>query len=91
MAGWRYRFFCLDRVFARANLRVRWIETKTKLAAHAIEGEVLLKYLRRHSELPPLNYKFNWSTFGNKEYACIDDYDAEVLIAAQRAKQTGVL
>lgn len=90
MAGWRYCFFCLDRVFTRAKLQVRWIETQTKQAAHAIEGEVLLAYLRNHCELPPLNYKFNWSSFGDKEYGCIDDYDAEVLAAARKAKQTAV-
>ena len=86
MAGWRFCFFCLDRYFPRDNLRVRWIEAKTKEAAHAVEGQVLLTYLRRHCELPPLNYKFNWSSFGGKQYGCVDDYDAEVEAAARAAK-----
>lgn len=90
MAGWRYCFFCLDRHFKRSRLRVRWIDADAKVAAHAIEGQVLLTYLRNHSELPPLNYKFNWSSFGDREYGCIDDYDAEVEAKARKAKKAAL-
>jgi len=90
MAGWRYCFFCLDRHFKRANLRVRWIGTNNKQEGHAIEGQVLLTYLRNHTELPPLNYKFNWSSFGGKQYGCLDDYDAEIEAAARKAKRDAI-
>src|SRR5688572_16952707 len=73
MAGWRYCFFCFERHFPRDTLKVRWVETPTKAAAYASEGRLLLTYLRNHCELPPLNYKFNWDTFGDVAYGDIDE------------------
>jgi hypothetical protein len=87
MAGWRYYFFGFDRHFVPSSLRVRWIVTDTKAQAYAIEGQTLLTYLRNHFELPPLNYKFNWSSFGDQQYACIGDYDRQAQTAARRAKR----
>jgi hypothetical protein len=63
MAGWRYAFFGFDRYYPLRDLYVRWIATSSKETAYEEEGRLLLQYLRRHSELPPLNYKFNWSQF----------------------------
>ena len=63
MAGWRFAFFRFERQFPHAGLRVRWRATASKQEAYAAEGQVLLGYLRRHCELPPLNYKFNWQMF----------------------------
>jgi len=60
MAGWRYAYFHLEQHFPLSCLLVRWIETKTKEEAQRMEGRVLLKYLQRHAELPPLNYSFSW-------------------------------
>jgi len=63
MAGWRYRFFRFDRPFAFSDLRIRWTECSSKAHAREIEGRTMLTCLTRHSELPPLNYAFNWSPF----------------------------
>src|SRR5262249_24094478 len=62
-AGWRFTFFDFARHFPVASLRVRWCPTKDKDAAVRLEGQILLAYLRRHCELPPLNYQFNWTPF----------------------------
>src|SRR6266567_6985836 len=62
MAGWRYTYFGLGKPFAPETLRVRWIETPTKPAAYRAEGRALRQYIADHFELPPLNYKFNWSS-----------------------------
>jgi hypothetical protein len=63
MAGWRFAFFWFEQQFPLSTLRVRWRATANKQEAYAAEGQVLLNYLRRHCELPPLNYKFNWHMF----------------------------
>jgi hypothetical protein len=63
MAGWRFAFFHFGRQFPLSELRVRWRVTASKEEAYAAEGQVLLGYLRRHCELPPLNYNFNWQMF----------------------------
>jgi len=62
-AGWRFAFFGFDKHFPVPSLRVRWIGTGTKAEAVRVEGQVMLAYLRRHCELPPLNYQFNWAPF----------------------------
>lgn len=64
MAGWRFAFFRFERHFPVESLRVRWVTTVTKEAAYALEGRILLEYIKAHCELPPLNYKFNWHEFG---------------------------
>jgi hypothetical protein len=53
---------------------MRWVQTKSKREAHAYEGRVMLTYMLRHGELPPLNYKFNWSAFGEKAWLTIDQF-----------------
>ncbi|HZY90386.1 MAG TPA: hypothetical protein VFE78_36530 [Gemmataceae bacterium] len=72
MAGWRYAFFHFDRQFPFASLRVRWRAAATKQEAYAAEGQVLLGYLRRYCELPPLNYKFNWQVFEEHGWDILD-------------------
>jgi len=63
MAAWRYNHFHLERHLPLASLRVRWVVTKDKPAAYRAECKMLNRYLHRHCELPPLNYKFNWDMF----------------------------
>lgn len=63
MAGWRFAFFRFAKHFPFASLRIRWNVTPTKEEAYDLEGRMLLAYLSRHLELPPLNYQFNWSPF----------------------------
>jgi hypothetical protein len=72
MAGWRFAFFRFERQFPLAELRVRWRATATKQEAYRAEGQVLLGYLRRHCELPPLNYKFNWKMFEEYGWDILD-------------------
>lgn len=61
MAGFRYRRFGYQSVFPLETLWVCWREVEDKDAAYALEGALLGEYLAQHFELPPLNYKFNWS------------------------------
>lgn len=73
MAGWRFAFFRFERHFPHESLRIRWIPTDTKAAAENYEGRIMLTYLMRHSELPPLNYKFNWKPFEQLGWNLFDD------------------
>ncbi|QSQ14193.1 hypothetical protein [Myxococcus landrumensis] len=73
MAGWRYAFFRFDRHFPLSSLRVRWSVTPSKQTANELEGRLLLTYLLRYGELPPLNYKFNWSAFESLGWDAFDD------------------
>ncbi|MCR9300237.1 hypothetical protein NB466_15340 [Vibrio fluvialis] len=61
MAGWRYRNFNFEDVFPIDTLYVCWKSCNTKEDAYTLEGKLLNEYVRQHYELPPLNYKFNWS------------------------------
>jgi hypothetical protein len=61
MAGWRFSFASFEKMFPLDTLWVSWCPTADKAAAYAKEGEMLGLYLAEHYELPPLNYKFNWS------------------------------
>jgi hypothetical protein len=72
-AGWRFAFFRFDRHFPVSSLRVRWVATGTKAKAYKVEGHLLLTYLLRHGELPPLNYKFNWKAFEEIGWNVFDD------------------
>jgi hypothetical protein len=74
MAGWRYAFFHFAKHFPLQSLSVRWQETKTKDEAYEREGLLMLTYLHRHSELPPLNYKFNWSPFERQGWDLLDRF-----------------
>jgi hypothetical protein len=76
-AGWRFAFFRFDRHFPIASLRVRWAATRTKAKAYRAEGQLLLSYLLRHGELPPLNYKFNWQSFEELGWNVFDDLTAD--------------
>jgi hypothetical protein len=67
MAGWRFAYFRLNKIFPIKSLRVRWIETKTKERAYKAEARVLVDYIKLHFELPPLNYKFNWALWDQLE------------------------
>lgn len=67
MAGWRYAFLGMQALFPIERLQV-WFEVSgSKDEAYAREGELLAAYVRRHYELPPLNYKFNWSSLADDE------------------------
>jgi hypothetical protein len=77
MAGWRYAFFHFDRHYPFESLRVRWLETDTKEDAYRAEGRLMLEYLNRHSELPPLNYKFNWKLFEELGWDVLDNIGAD--------------
>lgn len=61
MAGWRFSKSLFEREFPLDSLWVSWYPTNDKPAAYAKEGQMLGLYLAEHYELPPLNYKFNWS------------------------------
>jgi hypothetical protein len=63
MAGWRYSFLEYGKHYPVDKLKVRWKTANTKTKAYGEEGNLLLAYLAKHSELPPLNYKFNWSHY----------------------------
>ena len=63
MAGWRYAFLRSVRHFPFEELQIRWIGTASKQEAREIECRIMLTYIARHGELPPLNYSFNWSLF----------------------------
>jgi hypothetical protein len=71
-AGWRFSFLRFERYFSFAKLRIRWKATETKKQANELEGKMLLAYLSKHLELPPLNYKFNWSMFEDGDWDLFD-------------------
>ncbi len=62
MAGWRFREYEFDKRFPLKSLYLSWHPAATKKEAYQLEEQILLEYLKQHSELPPLNYKFNWGT-----------------------------
>lgn len=62
MAGWRYAYLKLARHFPLDRLEVRWIGVNDKDDAYKEECRLLREYVRKHFELPPLNYKFNWQS-----------------------------
>jgi hypothetical protein len=63
MAGWRYFNFDFDTIFPFDSLWIRWTTVKTKEDAYKVEGELLHSYIDIYKELPPLNYKFNWTGY----------------------------
>jgi hypothetical protein len=74
MAGWRFAFFRFERHFPMEDLRVRWTTAGSKKEAYEREGAVMLTYLLRHCELPPLNYQFNWSAFEKLGYPAFNKW-----------------
>lgn len=73
MAAWRFAFFRFERHYPHDSLRIRWIQADNKQEAQNYEGRVMLTYLLRHSELPPLNYQFNWKPFEKIGWTVFDD------------------
>lgn len=69
MAGWRLKNLnILDRIGHQAEeLLISWYYLKNKNEAYEWEGWLLKEYFELFGELPPLNYKFNWSSFIDKE------------------------
>lgn len=67
MAGYRYNLFGYSRVFPLESLWICWCGVGNKDEAYALEGKMLSEYLAQHYELPPLNYKFNWSEHAAEE------------------------
>lgn len=65
MAGWRLGSGgLLRRLNLEAkDLRVSFCYAKDKHDAYRIEGTMLRRYYELFGELPPLNYKFNWSAW----------------------------
>lgn len=61
MAGVRFAFLGFSESFPFDSLWVRWFIAKDKNAAYTAEGGILKTYVTLHKELPPLNYKYNWS------------------------------
>lgn len=61
IAGWRYFHFDFNRIFPFESLSICWVKCRDKDSAYALEGKLIQEYMRQHYELPPLNYKYNWS------------------------------
>lgn len=61
MAGVRFAFLGFADAFPFPSLWIRWTSSKDKQGAYSTEGELLKQYVSIHKELPPLNYKYNWS------------------------------
>lgn len=57
MAGWRYSFLQLQ-AHLTGKLYVCWCIAEN---SYDLEGKMLWAYTSAFRELPPLNYKFNWS------------------------------
>lgn len=66
MAGWRFYEFDFNLRFPVDSLYLSWHKADSKAEAYALEESILKEYLAQHSELPPLNYKYNWG-YGNDE------------------------
>lgn len=65
MAGWRLGSGGLLAKLAVPveELRVSWCTADDRSESYRLEGDVLRRYYDLFGELPPLNYKFNWSVF----------------------------
>lgn len=61
MAGWRYFQLGFDTIYPFDSLWICYRTCIDKEAAYLEEGRLLRAYVAQHYELPPLNYKFNWS------------------------------
>jgi hypothetical protein len=49
-------------------LQVSWCDAKDKKEAYRCQLQIFKMYLQLFGELPPLNYKFNWASFGSYTY-----------------------
>lgn len=63
MAGWRYAYLKMEQIYPLGRIQFRFRTTCDKDAAYELEGTLLHEYVARHFEMPPLNYKFNWSVW----------------------------
>lgn len=63
MAGWRLGSGGLlaKLEVSVEELRVSWSIAADRSESYRLEGDVLRRYYDLFGELPPLNYKFNWS------------------------------
>jgi len=61
MAGIRFALMRFGELFPVSTLWIRYAVLETKELAYAAEGALLKHYTQEHRELPPLNYKYNWS------------------------------
>lgn len=70
MTGWRLGTMgILKRMnISVEQLQVSWYETKDKKEAYLCQLQIFKMYLQLFGELPPLNYKFNWASFGSYTY-----------------------
>ncbi|MFH0978973.1 MAG: hypothetical protein V1837_06775 [Candidatus Woesearchaeota archaeon] len=59
MAGWRFHFLKLYEKFK--ILKFSFEVCATKEQAYKKEYAMMKRYIDEHKELPPLNYKYNWS------------------------------
>ncbi|ORT50690.1 hypothetical protein ST37_08175 [Vibrio sp. qd031] len=69
MAGWRYFSLGYHEIHPFESLWVCYRICDDKDAAYREEGRLLRAYVEQHYELPPLNYKFNWSQSESKKEA----------------------
>jgi hypothetical protein len=69
MAGWRLGTLDLLKRLecTGGDLLVSWCCVADKRDAYEWEGWLLRTYFELFGELPPLNYKFNWSAFTDEE------------------------
>jgi hypothetical protein len=58
MAGWRYAYLKLAEKLAPHTLLISW---RSHADSYRLEAETMTAYLNAFGELPPLNYKANWS------------------------------
>jgi len=61
MAGWRYSYLGMRAHFPVDRMEFTFRVVGSKAKASGLEGKLLRAYVAAHFELPPLNYKFNWS------------------------------
>lgn len=61
MAGWRYAYLSLAERLPPHSLEVAW---RVGEDCYRLEGATMKAYLDAFGELPPLNYKANWSLLG---------------------------
>lgn len=70
MTGWRLGTMgILKRLNVSVDqLQVSWCDAKDKKEAYRYQLQIFKTYLQLFGELPPLNYKFNWASFGSYTY-----------------------
>lgn len=69
MAGWRFAYLGMGTAFPLDRIQYSFVCVRDKEAAYELEGTLLNSYVRKHYEMPPLNYKFNWSLWDKERAA----------------------